>query len=235
LFKHFFPGGGAGGAEFDLGSLVGQRAGGGRGRAGGRTRQRPPEDVEQDVTIPFDTAANGGTIAIRVGGRQIDVKVPAGIEDGKKLRVPASATGSADVLLRVHVAPHPYFKRDGSDVLLDVPVTVAEAVLGTKVEVPTPGGGPSFRAAWAASFTSDAATAACVGAGPGRGISTRSTPAGRSCCDSRNASRNSRLYRFRTTALPTFRDTEQPSRGWPLSFSQAYTISTPSDADFFRA
>jgi len=90
--------------------------------------------------VPFDVAAHGGTVSINVSGRTIDVKVPAGIEDGKKLRVPASATGSADVYLRVRIAPHPYFKRDGNDITLEVPITVAEAVLGAKVEVPTPDG-----------------------------------------------------------------------------------------------
>lgn len=135
LFRNLFGQGGPGGGGFDLGDLLGG------GRKKGRGRSRPqPEEVESDVTVPFDVAANGGSVQIRVGGRTIDVKVPAGIEDGKKLRVPAAATGSADVLLRVHVAPHPYFKRDGADVTLEVPVSVPEAVLGTKVEVPTPGG-----------------------------------------------------------------------------------------------
>jgi DnaJ-class molecular chaperone len=92
------------------------------------------------VTVPFEVAANGGSVAIDVGGRRIDVKVPAGIDDGKKLRVPAAATGSSDVLLKVRIAPHPYFRREGTDVLLDVPISVAEAILGAKVEVPTVGG-----------------------------------------------------------------------------------------------
>jgi DnaJ-class molecular chaperone len=90
--------------------------------------------------VPFEVAAHGGSVGLQIDGRHIDVKVPAGIEEGKKLRVPAAATGSADVLLRVHVAPHPYFRREGNDVYLDVPIGVAEAVLGGKVEVPTLGG-----------------------------------------------------------------------------------------------
>jgi DnaJ-class molecular chaperone len=95
------------------------------------------EDIETDVRIPFLTAATGGSVSISVGGRTIDVKVPAGIEEGKKLRVPASATGSADVYLRVHIDPHPYFKRDGNDVSVEVPISMSEAVLGGKVDVPT--------------------------------------------------------------------------------------------------
>jgi curved DNA-binding protein len=139
LFRNIFGGGGGPGGGFDLGDLLG---GGRRTRTrGGRARPQPPaEDITTDVTVPFDVAAHGGTVSINVGGRTIEVKVPAGIEEGKKLRVPASATGSADVYLRVNIAPHPYFKREGNDILLEVPITVAEAVLGTKVEVPTADG-----------------------------------------------------------------------------------------------
>jgi DnaJ-class molecular chaperone len=131
LFKHF--GGGFSGGGFDLGELFG----GGRRRKTGRARRPAAEPVESEVTVPFEVAANGGSVAIEIDGRRIDVKVPAGIEAGKKLRVPAEATGSADVLLRVQVAPHPYFRREGHDLYLDVPIGLSEAVLGGKVEVPT--------------------------------------------------------------------------------------------------
>ncbi|MGL6094470.1 MAG: J domain-containing protein, partial [Fimbriiglobus sp.] len=139
MFRNLFGGGGGPGAGgFDFGDILG---GGGKRARGGRTRKTaPPADVESDITVPFETAAAGGTVTITVGGRTIDVKVPAGIDDGKRLRVPASATGSADVYLKVHIAPHAFFKRDGTDVLLEVPISVPEAVLGTKVEVPTVGG-----------------------------------------------------------------------------------------------
>ena len=136
LFRNLFRGGGGGGVEFDLGDLLG----GGRKARGRANRPPPPEDVETEVGIPFEMAAAGGSVPIAVGGRTIEVKIPAGIEDGQKLRVPASATGSADVYLKVRVGSHPFFKRDGSDILLEVPITVAEAVLGTKVDVPTLGG-----------------------------------------------------------------------------------------------
>jgi len=77
-------------------------------------------------------AANGGSVAMEIDGRRIDVKVPAGIEEGKRLRVPAEATGGSDVLLKVKIAPHPYFRREGNDVLLDVPVSISEAVLARR-------------------------------------------------------------------------------------------------------
>ncbi|MDB5312520.1 MAG: hypothetical protein JWO38_6722 [Gemmataceae bacterium] len=134
LFKNLFGGGmGPGGAGPDLGDLFG----GGR-RAKQRTRaRRAAEPIESEVTVPFEVAAGGGSVAIEVGGQRIDVKVPAGIEEGKKLRVPAEATGGTEVLLRVKVAPHPYFRREGNDIYLDVPISLPEAVLGAKVEVPT--------------------------------------------------------------------------------------------------
>jgi DnaJ-class molecular chaperone len=125
-------GGGLGGAGgMDLGGLFGGR------RKGARTRARPAETQETEVTVPFDTAARGGSVSLEIDGRRIDVKVPVGIQEGKKLRVPPEATGGDEVLITVKVAPHPYFRRDGNDVLLDVPISLAEAVLGGKVDVPT--------------------------------------------------------------------------------------------------
>ncbi len=152
-----FPGGGfpggAGGMPFDpqaaqqLFDLFGGGAGGaggpdlsdlfGGGRRKSRTRARQQEPIESVVTVPFHIAANGGSVQLEVAGRQIDVKIPAGIEEGKKLRVPATATGSTDVILQVKISPHPYFRREGNDLFLDVPVSVAEAILGAKVDVPT--------------------------------------------------------------------------------------------------
>jgi DnaJ-class molecular chaperone len=135
LFKRF-TGGMGGGEGPDMGDIFNA------GRRTRKTRSRRAEaaPVEAEVTVPFEVAARGGNVSIEVGGRRIDVKVPAGIEEGKKLRVPASATGSADVILKVRIAAHPYFRREGSDVLLDVPIGAAEAILGAKVEVPTVAG-----------------------------------------------------------------------------------------------
>lgn len=134
LFRMF--GAGAPGGGFDFGSAFGGgKRGGGKSRGG--SRARPPEEVQSDVRVPFLTAATGGSVSLEVGGRGIDVRIPAGIEEGKKLRVPASATGGVDVILRVLIDPHPYFKREGNDVSVEVPISAAEAVLGTKVDVPT--------------------------------------------------------------------------------------------------
>lgn len=140
LFRNIFGGGAggkAGGFEFDFGDMFGA---GRRQRTRSRSRESAyagSQPVESEVNVPFDTAAVGGHVTINVGGRTIDVKIPEGFEDGKKLRVPASATGSADVLLKVKVGNHPFFKRDGNDVQLEVPISIPEAILGCSVEVPT--------------------------------------------------------------------------------------------------
>lgn len=134
LFRRF-TGGGGGVEGFDLGDLIG--GGGGRRKPRGRARRPVAEPIEAEVNVPFDVAVNGGSIAIQVGGDHIDVKVPAGIEDGKKLRVKGDEHRPRDVILTVRIAPHPYFRREGNDILLDVPISVSEAILGAKVEVPT--------------------------------------------------------------------------------------------------
>jgi curved DNA-binding protein len=129
IFRRFF-GGGAG----DMNEIFG-----GAGRQGGRRSRRaaPVQDVESEVAVPFQIAALGGTVALQVDGRQIDVKVPAGIAEGQTLRLQGEAPGGGDLKLKVHIAPHPYFRRDGNDLLLEVPLSLSEAVLGTKVDVPT--------------------------------------------------------------------------------------------------
>ena len=140
LYRNLFGSGGSpgGGGGFNFGDIFG--GGGARKNTRRQQRPQPQQDVQTDVTVPFETAAQGGSLSISVGGRTIDVKVPAGIEDGKKLRVPASATGSSDVYLKVSIAPHPYFKRDGNTVMLEVPISISEALLGGKVDVPTVAG-----------------------------------------------------------------------------------------------
>jgi curved DNA-binding protein len=134
MFREMF--GGGGGAPFDVESLLGRRprgAGGGRGR-----RPQPPaEDFESEVEIPFTTAALGGSVSLQIDGRELTVKIPAGAQESQPLRLRGQAPGGGDLLLRLHVQPHPYFRREGKDLVLDVPLSVAEAVLGTRVDVPT--------------------------------------------------------------------------------------------------
>lgn len=149
------PGGGAGpidlgdlfGGQVDLGDLFGGGfGGGGAGRAGRRTSQRGP-DAELDIDIPFQIACEGGSheLALDRGGKRerLSIKIPAGVDTGSVIRLagqghPGSNGGPAgDLLVRVRVAPHPWFRREGNHLLLDVPVSISEAALGAKVEVPT--------------------------------------------------------------------------------------------------
>jgi curved DNA-binding protein len=126
-----------GGDEFGgLGGIFGRRPRGASTRTR-RARPTPQEPSIAEVTVPFETAANGGSVTLHINGRELEVKVPAGIEEGKTLRLAGQGAGGADLLLRVHVAPHPYFRREGNDLILQVPLSVAEAVLGAKVDVPT--------------------------------------------------------------------------------------------------
>jgi DnaJ-class molecular chaperone len=105
----------------------------------GRTRRQAtaPEPVTAEANIDFLTAAVGGTARLQVNDHELEVKIPAGINEGQSLRLKGQAGGGADLLLKLHILPHPFFRRDGNDILLDVPLALNEAVLGTRVEVPT--------------------------------------------------------------------------------------------------
>lgn len=132
ILSQLFGGAGGGGGP-DLSDLFGQQ----RPR-GGRSRRAPPaQELESEVTIPFQTAALGGSVSLQVDGKELSVKIPAGIEDGKALRVQGQAPGGGDLRLVIHITPHPYFQREGNNLILTVPLSLSEAVLGAKVDVPT--------------------------------------------------------------------------------------------------
>lgn len=133
------------GGQFDLGDLFG--AGGFRGGRAAPPRPSRGEDIKTVIQVPFQMSADGGTyeVLVRRDGtvEKLDVKIPAGIKPGGTLRLtgqgePGRQGGPAgDLLVTVNVAPHRYFRREGHDVLVDVPLTLAEAALGAKVDVPT--------------------------------------------------------------------------------------------------
>jgi DnaJ-class molecular chaperone len=153
-------GGGEGPLPPDLQDLLRQFTGGGAFQFGTgptprrRGRRAPGEagaDIRHEVEVPFRTAVTGGEVSLRLvrpgrKGETITVKIPAGIVEGKTIRLrgqgEASATGGAagDLLITVRVASHSHFRRDGRDLIVRLPVTLAEAVLGAKVDVPTPHG-----------------------------------------------------------------------------------------------
>jgi DnaJ-class molecular chaperone len=156
------PGGGAGagpvdlsdlfGRTFDFEDLFGGAAGAATGRRGRTRGPRRGEDVRATVRVPFDIAANGGTVDLELQHRgppeRLAVKIPAGVDNGSVIRLAGQGQGSVnggtagDLLLTVEVAPHAFFRREGSHLLVDVPVTPSEAALGAKVEVPTLAEGP---------------------------------------------------------------------------------------------
>ena len=156
-FSQFFSQQFGGGPAPDLGDLFGQFQRGSRGarRKPAGTRIRGA-DVRRELLVPFISSITGGEAQItllRQSGKSetIAVKIPPGIEDGKKIRLrgqgePAPGGGGpGDVLLTVRVAPHPCFQRRGNQLLVKVPVTLAEAALGAKIDVPTPRGTVSLR------------------------------------------------------------------------------------------
>ena len=162
-------GAGAGGEEFDFsevfgggqGSPFGDIFGQFRGASEGGRRAKAASskrgaDVEAEVTIPFNTAVLGGETELGLQDaegnvKRVAVKIPAGIDEGKKIRLrgqggPARRGGTpGDLLITVHVAPHTHFTRRGNHLEVKVPVTLAEAALGAKVDVPTPQGAISLR------------------------------------------------------------------------------------------
>ena len=133
FFRKMFAGGG-GGFDTDEGS------GAAKGRGRGRPRRPQVETLEVEARVPFLTAALGGTIGLRVGDRDLDVKVPPGFEDGRKLRIGGQGEFGEDIVVTIHIEPHAYFRREGKDLLFDVPISIAEAILGGKVEIPTVAG-----------------------------------------------------------------------------------------------
>ena len=153
-----FPGGG-GGAEIDLESLFGGGGGfgdlfGGGGGTRSRGRRRAARAAGEDVTaridIPFTLAIDGGKTDVRFdrNGKTeaISVTIPQGLPDGARMRLrgqglPGTGGGPAgDLLLEVRVEPLPTFRRSGDTLEVTLPVSIAEAIEGAKVDVPTPWG-----------------------------------------------------------------------------------------------
>lgn len=141
-----FGGGGAGGFA-DFFKHFGQRG----ARQQRRAAPTRGANLEHSLTVPFTTAVLGGEaqLAVRRSDGKVEnihVKIPAGIEDGKKIRLrgqgePSPHGGPAgDILIKVTAAPHPYFRRSGKRLDVKVPITLTEAVAGGKIDVPTPHG-----------------------------------------------------------------------------------------------
>ncbi|MDB5640856.1 MAG: hypothetical protein JWN07_173 [Hyphomicrobiales bacterium] len=149
-FEHFDFGGGAG----PFGAAGGARGGfdpsdffdlfGGGAR---NARNRQPargQDVSESISVSLTDAVRGASVRVALPtGKTLEVAVPAGIEDGKQIRLKGQGqpgqggAPAGDAIITIRIARHPFFRVDGRDVRLDLPVTLYEAVLGGKVEAPT--------------------------------------------------------------------------------------------------
>lgn len=126
--------------------------------AGPQTQPRPVpgRNLNHQLEVPFQTAVLGGDARINVRRQNgkteaIDVRIPSGIEDGKKIRLrgqgePSPSGGKpGDILITVRVAPHPSFQRRGRNLEVTVPITLSEAVGGATIDLPTPKGTISLK------------------------------------------------------------------------------------------
>jgi DnaJ-class molecular chaperone len=148
------PGGAAGGAAFE--DILNSMFGGAAGRAGARPGRGGPFefetggigldlDVSVAMTVSLEEAVNGAEKRVRLpNGKELNVKVPPGVVAGQQIRLKGqgeTAPGHppGDLLITVGIAPHSFFKVEGSDLKVELPITLYEAVLGGKVRVPTLG------------------------------------------------------------------------------------------------
>ncbi|MBK3664827.1 J domain-containing protein [Bradyrhizobium diazoefficiens] len=146
------PGQGAGAFEDILNSMFGGAARGARPGAGGNPQFEFDTggigldlDVNVAMSVSLEEAVKGGEKRVRLpNGKELNVKIPAGVVEGQQIRLRGqgeSAQGHppGDLLITIGIAPHPFFKVEGADLRIDLPVTLYEAVLGGKVRVPTLG------------------------------------------------------------------------------------------------
>jgi len=146
---------GPGGFEFstdgaDMGDIFEGLFGGGRGGgfggfggfAGGQRRPARGADVAYRLAVPFEDAAALKPQRVTLGsGKTIDLKLSPGVESGTQMRLAGQGEpgpgGSGDAIVTIEIQPHRFFRRDGDDIRLDLPITLREAVLGGSVKVPT--------------------------------------------------------------------------------------------------
>jgi len=146
------PGQGAGAFEDILNSMFGGGMRGARPGAGGGAQFDFDTggigldlDVNVAMSVSLEESVKGGEKRVRLpNGKELNVKIPAGVAEGQQIRLrgqgeTAQGHPPGDLLISISIAPHPFFKIDGTDLRIDLPVTLYEAVLGAKVRVPTLG------------------------------------------------------------------------------------------------
>ncbi|HQY37527.1 MAG TPA: DnaJ domain-containing protein, partial [Pseudomonadota bacterium] len=112
----------------------------GRARGGAAPGPRRARTVQARIEVDLETAHAGGTARIQVGGRTLDVKIPAGVQAGQQIRLANQAPGGGDLMLEVQFRAHPQFSVQGRDVTVQVPLMPWQAALGATLNVPTLGG-----------------------------------------------------------------------------------------------
>jgi len=135
FFRQFFAGstGGRGFEYVDLGDL-----------AGGRGRQRAIPSAQATAEVSLAEVSTGAERLVNVNGRRLHVKIPAGVGDGSKVKLSGAVDGG-DLVITVRVLADPRFERDGTNLRTDLPLTLAEALLGAEVPVSTPTGSVKLR------------------------------------------------------------------------------------------
>jgi DnaJ-class molecular chaperone len=149
------PGGGAGagfgGGDFDdiLAEMFGNRAGAGAGPQGGFGARGPVkgDDLRLRLEIDLEEAIKGGPKRISLpSGATLDLTIPAAARDGQTLRLRGKGEAgrqggpTGDALIELAIRPHPLYRRDGADLSMDLPISVPDAILGARVDAPTPDG-----------------------------------------------------------------------------------------------
>jgi DnaJ-class molecular chaperone len=143
-----------GDGDFDLEELLSRLRGPGgfEGADAFRSVPRRGRDAQAEIEIDFLDAVLAREVAVEIEGRgRLRVRVPGGADAGTRVRLAGQGEAGVqngppgDLLLTLRVRSHPFFRRDGDDLLLDVPVTVPELVLGASVDVPTPDGSATVR------------------------------------------------------------------------------------------
>ena len=137
FFRQFFAGGGGGatGGAYDYVDLADLT---------GRSRQRSIPSAQATAEVTLSEVATGGERMVNVNGRRLHVKIPAGVGDGSKVKLSGAVDGG-DLVITVRVKSDPRFDRRGADLHTDLPLTLAEALLGAEVPVPTPNGSVKLR------------------------------------------------------------------------------------------
>ncbi|OIP56811.1 MAG: DnaJ family protein [Helicobacteraceae bacterium CG2_30_36_10] len=132
ILRSMFAGGGFSGGGF---------GGGGFGGGGFSQQAQPNLDIETNVTIPFNVSILGGSHSISVNGERFDIKIPAGVKSGEKMRVKgkghAQGGRAGDLFLKIAVASNPEYVREGDDIVKNFDVSLYAALFGEKISIRT--------------------------------------------------------------------------------------------------